>query len=75
MLDKAGIDKNDKDGIMKKVVMVGDRNDDVLGAKMFGLDTIAVLYGYGSREELETAGAKYFAETPEKVLEILGIMD
>ena len=67
-LHKAGIDGND---ILKKTVMVGDRNDDVLGAKKFGLDSIGVLYGYGSRKELESAGATYFAETPEEIISII----
>ena len=43
-------------------VMVGDREHDILGAKEIGLDSIGVLYGYGSREELENAGATYIAE-------------
>ncbi len=43
-------------------VMVGDRSHDVLGARAFGIGTIGVLYGYGSREELLSAGAKYIAE-------------
>ena len=34
----------------KRVLMVGDRNDDMRGAADCGLD--AALYGYGSREEL-----------------------
>ena len=36
----------------KRVLMVGDRNDDMQGAANCGLDVAAVLYGYGSREEL-----------------------
>ena len=40
-------------------VMVGDRMYDVLGAHDFGLKCAAVLYGYGSREELEENGADY----------------
>jgi len=37
----------------KRVLMVGDRNDDMRGAADCGLDAAGVLYGYGSREELE----------------------
>lgn len=51
-------------------VMVGDRNNDVFGAKSAGIDCIGVLYGFGSREELETAGATYIAEDMNGVLEI-----
>ncbi len=46
-----------------KAVMVGDREHDVLGAAKCSLDSIGVLFGYGSREELESAGATYIAET------------
>jgi len=40
-----------------RVVMVGDRSHDVIGAKKNGIDCIGVLYGYGERKELEDAGA------------------
>jgi len=48
---------------LSTVVMVGDREHDIIGAKTVGVDSIGVLVGYGSREELETAGATYVAET------------
>lgn len=37
----------------KRVLMVGDRNDDMRGAADCRLDAAGALYGYGSREELE----------------------
>ena len=40
-----------------EVLMVGDREHDVLGAARCGIATLGVLYGYGSREELINAGA------------------
>jgi phosphoglycolate phosphatase len=43
-------------------VMIGDRQYDVEGAKQNGLPSSGVLYGYGSREELERAGARLIAE-------------
>lgn len=52
---------------LSKVIMVGDRKHDVLGAKALGMDCIGVLYGYGSREELESAGAVFIADTPMAV--------
>jgi phosphoglycolate phosphatase len=39
------------------VIMVGDREHDVVGAAEHGITTIGVLWGYGSRAELTTAGA------------------
>lgn len=50
-----------------KVVMIGDRDNDILGAKENGLDCIGVLYGHGSREELQTAGADAIVETVEEL--------
>lgn len=44
-------------------VMVGDREHDIIGAKKNGLDSIGVLFGYGSRTELENAGADYISAT------------
>lgn len=46
----------------EEVVMIGDRLHDVEGAKANSLTSIGVLYGYGSREELEAAGATYIAK-------------
>lgn len=57
VLDSCGIKE------LSKVVMVGDREHDVIGAKKVGIDCIGVLFGYGSKEELEQAGADYIAET------------
>lgn len=48
-----------------KVLMVGDRSHDVQGAVSCGLQCIGVTYGYGSREELESAGAVYIADSVE----------
>ena len=39
------------------VTMVGDREHDILGAAQFAIPAIGVLWGYGSRDELESAGA------------------
>jgi phosphoglycolate phosphatase len=36
----------------KRILMVGDRKDDMQGAADCGLDAAGALYGYGSREEL-----------------------
>ena len=52
-------------------IMIGDREHDVLGARAQKLDSIGVLYGFGSREELETAGASYIVDDVKKMHEIL----
>lgn len=59
--------------IKENAIMVGDRLHDVVGAKENELPTIGVLFGYGSREELEQAGAEYIAEKPEDINEIVVI--
>ena len=61
-LETAGI--TDK----SRVVMVGDREHDVLGAKKNGLPCVGAVYGYGSAEELTAAGADALAEVPEDIL-------
>lgn len=48
---------------LSKAIMIGDREHDVIGAKEAGLKCIGVLFGYGSQDELEKAGAHYIAET------------
>jgi phosphoglycolate phosphatase len=46
-----------------KAVMIGDREYDILGAKQFSIDGIGVTFGYGSRQELEEAGAIALADS------------
>lgn len=53
------------------VMMVGDRENDIMGAKQNGLESIGVLYGYGSRDELEAAGADHIAKTVEDIARYL----
>ena len=46
-------------------LMVGDRKHDMEGAAYHGLDAAGVLFGFGSREELESFSPVFLAETPE----------
>ncbi|MBR5096023.1 MAG: HAD hydrolase-like protein [Treponema sp.] len=55
----------------KNAVMIGDRKFDMEGAVGAGIDSIGVLYGYGSKEELEKAGAKFLAETPAHISKLI----
>ena len=63
----------EKHGItdLSDVLMVGDRKFDVIGAEKCGLQCMGVLYGFGDRAELETAGAAYIAETPEEMAQMI----
>ena len=54
-----------------RAVMVGDREYDVLGAREAGLSTVGVLYGYGSRAELEQAGAIAIASSVDQLQAVL----
>ena len=45
------------------VVMIGDREHDIHGAKEHELESIGVLWGYGDEAELATAGATYITNT------------
>jgi phosphoglycolate phosphatase len=58
---------------LSKVVMVGDREHDIIGAKKAGVGSIGVLYGYGNRNELENAGADFIADTVDDIWNILSI--
>ena len=53
------------------VLMVGDRRHDIDGARANAVDSCGVLFGFGSREELENAGATYIVETPEDITDIV----
>jgi len=55
----------------KSVLMVGDRSHDVLGAAVHGIGCAGALWGYGTRAELENAGALRLCTTPSEVLELV----
>ena len=50
----------------EQAVLVGDKEHDVYGARACGVECVAVLYGYGTREELEKADPLRIVETPEE---------
>ena len=54
-----------------EIVMVGDRENDMNGAKQNHMESVGVLYGYGSREELENSGACHIAKTVEELGKVL----
>ena len=57
-------------GMSGQAAMIGDRRYDIEGGKACGLQTIGVLYGYGSREEFEIAGADHIVEKPQEILNL-----
>ena len=52
-------------------ILVGDRKYDAEGAKICGIDSLGVLWGHGSREELESSGFEYVSEDVSDVLKTL----
>lgn len=54
-----------------KVVMIGDRKFDIEASLQAGLSNIGVSYGYGSIEELETAGAQKIAHSVSELSDML----
>ena len=55
----------------EQVLMVGDRKHDIFGAREAGVKSLGVLYGYGSREELLSAGAARLAGSVEELSRML----
>lgn len=48
-------------------LMVGDREHDILGARANAVAAVGVLWGYGSREELQSAGATHLLKSPAEL--------
>jgi len=52
-------------------ILVGDRVYDAEGAVACGIDSIGVLYGHGSEEEIRASGFTYIASTVSDISKIL----
>lgn len=61
----------DDGAIDRTAVMIGDRAVDILAAQANGIGSVGVLWGYGSREELEDAGPGKILERPEQIRELV----
>ena len=55
-----------------RCILVGDRRFDAEGAAALGIDSLGVLWGHGSEEEVRGAGFTYIAEN---VADVLGVLD
>jgi len=61
----------DFDSKPEHTVMIGDRHFDIEGAVANQVRGIGVLWGFGSRKELEGAGASEIAATPDELTSLL----
>ena len=52
-------------------ILVGDRKYDAEGARLCGIDSLGVLWGHGSAEEIGTCGFDLVAATPDEVVKLL----
>ena len=53
-----------------KMAMIGDRSYDILGGKGVGIFTVGVLWGIGSEEELDAAGADVILSSTDELLRL-----
>ena len=63
-LRRLGLDKH-----REQVIMVGDKEHDVLGARAAGLECVAVSYGYGTEEEITAAQPLQTVSSTEEILD------
>ena len=68
---KAALVRRGVEAFGGEVVMVGDRCFDIEGGRANGVDTVGVCYGYGTEDELVSAGASHIAHTVEELETIL----
>ncbi|HFI0092002.1 TPA: HAD family hydrolase [Streptococcus suis] len=69
--DVIGYAINQLEAFPKHAVMIGDREHDIEGARRHQLPAIGVLYGYGSKQEFEKAGATMIVETVQDLKRVL----
>lgn len=67
-LDVCGIHARD-------ALMIGDREYDMKGAAACGVESVGVLYGYGSEKELKDAGADHIVATVKELKQYLWQQD
>lgn len=56
---------------LKKVVMIGDREHDIIGAVNNHIDSVGILHGYGGTAELKEAGAAYIVRDTLELSKLL----
>lgn len=56
----------------EKMIMVGDRHSDISGGQANGMPTIAVTWGYGSRDELIASDPDAIIDHPSELPAVVG---
>lgn len=74
IMKKLDINESDLVSVKADSIMIGDRKDDVLGAKAVGIESIGLRYGFAEKDELENAGADYILENASDILPFLNQM-
>ena len=69
-LSSVGVDLNDPESLAK-CILVGDRKYDAEGAKICGIDSMGVLYGHGTEEEMQTSGFTLLVNEVSDITKIL----
>ncbi len=57
--------------VLSEVIMVGDRKNDILGAKKCGIKSIGLRCGYAEPDELENAGADYIFDNLKDIADFI----
>lgn len=82
-VDEEGEHRTDKKEIIESIfedlhiedisscIMIGDRANDIHGAHRSGIRAIGALWGYGSSDEINGAGAEYTAEAPSDITDMI----
>ena len=65
VLEKLGVTNH------KEALMIGDRMYDINASNELGIDSVGVLFGFGSYEEFVNAGATYIVNNALEILNIV----
>ncbi|MEW4354836.1 HAD-IA family hydrolase [Streptococcus pneumoniae] len=56
---------------LDECAIIGDTKFDIIGGKKVGIQTLGVLWGFGTKEDLQACQADYLFQTPKELLHFL----
>jgi phosphoglycolate phosphatase len=68
---RRGLAAMDVEPSERQILMVGDRRQDVEAGRACNVQTVGVTWGFGSREELESAAADTVIDRPDQMLSLI----